>query len=367
MQNNVKPKIAIIGSKGFPAFGGAARANYELIARLKNSFDITIYTISTHHSIDYITEGFRIKNIKGLKSKRLNTLYYYLYSTFHSLLKSNYDLVHLNHLYSGYFVPLLKIRYKALLTAHGIIPEDDDKWNLLDKSFFRFFEKLALKFSDHIVSVSRPHIELFKQRTNRPISYIPNGAEIPSGFRTKNNEDSYLLFSAARIIRLKGCHIFLEALNIIGYKGKVMIIGDTEQVGSYNVLIKKLSSSLNLEFTGLIKEKDQLYNYLAGAKYFIFPSFNEGLSNMLLEVASLSTPIIASDIVENKAVFNEDEVLFFNSGDSNDLAKKISWALQNDIEMKKKAELALEKVKSDYNWDKISDQYTKLYEELISH
>lgn len=114
---NRKLKIAIIGGKGFPAFGGAARANAQMIKRLKDSFDITVYTISTHHSKDYKPEGFQTINIKGLRIKRINTFYYYLTSTFHCLFKSNYDLIHLNHLYSGYFVPLLKIKYKVLLTA----------------------------------------------------------------------------------------------------------------------------------------------------------------------------------------------------------------------------------------------------------
>jgi len=361
----LKNRIAIIGVKGFPAFGGAARVNAQMLKRLKNKFDITVYTINTHHSEDFIPDDFKIVSIKGLRIKRLNTFYYYIASTFHCLFNSNYDLVHLNHLYSGYLIPLLKLRFKVLITAHGIIPKHDNKWNAFDKFFFRLFENTALKFADHIVSVSKPHIADFTKRTNKPICYIPNGAEVVEGIKKNSQSGNYLLFAAARIISLKGCHIFLEALNIINYKGKVIVVGDLDQVGNYKESIRQLASTLDVEFTGLIKDKEKLFTYIAASKYFVFPSFNEGLSNMLLETASLKTPIIASDIVENTAVFNDNEVVFFKCGNANDLAEKISWALANESEMEKKAALAFEKVITDYNWDNISAQYSVLYDKMI--
>lgn len=366
MQNERKPKIAVIGLKGLPAFGGAARSNSQLLSRLKNEFDITIYTINTHHLSNYDLNGLRVINIKGFRLKRFNTFHYYLTSAFHCLFKGSYDIVQLNHLYSGYIVPLLKLRYKVILTAHGIVPKDDNKWNFIDKIFFKLFENIALKFADLIISVSKPHIDYFRMKTAKPIIYIPNGAETLQSTIENENKKNYLLFAAARIISLKGCHTFLEALNLINYKEKIIIVGDIEQVENYKIKIKKLTSSLDVEFTGLIKDKSKLYKYVQGSKYFIFPSFNEGLSNMLLEVASLKTPIIASDIIENKSVFDDNEVLYFKTGDAKDLSEKISWALANDCQMKERSEKAYNKVITEYNWDNISKQYSILYNDIIN-
>ncbi len=120
----MKNRIAIIGAKGFPAFGGASRANAQMLKRLNKKYNITVYTIDTHHSDDYIPKGFRIVKIKGLKIKRFNTFYYYIASALHCVFKSNYNLVHLNHLYSGYLGSISKIKYKVIVTARGVIPKE---------------------------------------------------------------------------------------------------------------------------------------------------------------------------------------------------------------------------------------------------
>ena len=78
------------------------------------------------------------------------------------------------------------------------------------------------------------------------------------------------------------------------------------------------------------------------------------MSMMLLEAASQNTPIICSDIPANKAVFNDDQVLYFRVDDSTDLADKIKWAFENESEMQKKAERAFEKLKLEHQWKNIA-------------
>ena len=65
-------------------------------------------------------------------------------------------------------------------------------------------------------------------------------------------------------------------------------------------------------------------------KLFIFPSRVEGMSNMLLEVLSLKN-VIASNIPANTTIFNDNEIIFFNNEDHDDLARKIKFALNNEL------------------------------------
>ena len=106
-------------------------------------------------------------------------------------------------------------------------------------------------------------------------------------------------------------------------------------------------------------------SYLKKAKLFIFPSIIEAMSNMLLEAVSVKTPIICSDILENKAVFDKNEILFFSSEDSDDLTEKIKWALQNPVNMKLRAEKAYKRLVKNYNWSDIASQYDDLYQKLL--
>ena len=92
---------------------------------------------------------------------------------------------------------------------------------------------------------------------------------------------------------------------------------------------------MNIEFMGLIREKEKLFKYIRNARLFVFPSYSENMSIMLLEAASLKVPVICSDIPENKTVFNEKEVLFFKSENEDDLAEKLKYALANSRIMEK--------------------------------
>ena len=151
----------------------------------------------------------------------------------------------------------------------------------------------------------------------------------------------------------------------INYSGKVIIIGDLDQVKKYKKEINNLSMGLDVDFLGLINKKSELLNYLKQAKLFIFPSFIEGMSNMLLEAASMQVPIICSDIPSNKAIFNKDKVLYFKAGDHLDLSIKIEWALLNYNQMMKNSKEAFLKLKKEFTWKKISHEYIALYEQNL--
>jgi glycosyltransferase involved in cell wall biosynthesis len=91
------------------------------------------------------------------------------------------------------------------------------------------------------------------------------------------------------------------------------------------------------------------------------------MSMMLLEVATLKVPIICSDIYENKFIFDENEVLYFSSGDYSDLARKLAYAEDNKNDLMQRAELAYQKVSTQYNWCNISREYAKIYSGLLKN
>lgn len=360
-----KLKIAIIGVKGLPAFGGAARSVEELVKSISKFYDFTLIEIDSHADKNYLIEGVSRVILPTLKAKRFSTLAYYFLSLFYCLFFNKFDLVITNHLYCGFIIPFLRLRYKVINIVHGIIPITDNKWNKFDKFIFRSFEWFAVKFSSQIVSVSRAHLTYLKSIGAIDPIFIPNGIDLQNSidFRKEVKSD-YLTFAAARVISLKGCHTLLEALSISKIMVPLKVIGDIEQVTNYKKKLISLAHGLDVEFIGLIKDKNKLFHLIANSKIFVFPSFNEGMSNMLLEVASLGTPIICSDIVENKAVFTDSDVLFFKVGDSVDLSEKILFAINNYGEMLEKAKSASERLKNEYNWSIISNKYKDLINSL---
>jgi len=363
----IKKKIAVIGLKGIPAFGGAATVGEHLINELKDEYDFTVLSIASHSSKENtLVNGIHQKVFSNLGTGGLNTFYYYIRCLIYVLWK-NYDMIHLHHAESGFITPFLRLKYKVIVTFHGIYNYIDPKFSKIHNWFFRFSERLNVTFANEIVSVSMPDVEFIKNKYGRDIHSIPNGINITE--RTENlmqikNTKDYIFFAAGRIYEIKGLHLLLEAMKLANERTLLKVAGDINQVPYYKIQIEALSKLLNTEFLGMIKEKNELMKLVSEAKLFVFPSLTEAMSMMLLEVVSMKTPVIVSDIPSNKSIFSHEEVLFFKSNDSHDLMEKLQLAIEHPELMKEKAEKAFQKLTLNYTWNNIGKQYDLLYQKL---
>ena len=362
---NQKHKIAVIGLKGLPAFGGAATVGENIIEYLKDEYEFTVYATSSHTDLKTGNfKNYRQIVFNKIPLKKLNLFYYFIISALHALLFKNYDLVHIHHRDAAFIIFILKLKYKVIITTHGSFFYTDKSKNY--NWFFKINEKYFVKHADAVTCVSKIEEKLYNKRVGIKVNHIPNGINlIDTSTLPIIKYNNYIFFAAGRIIRSKGLHILLKVLHILNYQEKLIIVGDLFQASRYSNEIDKLSKGLNVVYLGLIKEKSLLYSYLNKSNLFIFPSEIEAMSMMLLEAASLKSPIICSDIQSNKDIFNSNEVLFFNSGNIDDLAEKLNYALTNPNKMFETAQRAFEKVNSNYNWEKIAMNYSKIYNSFL--
>jgi glycosyltransferase involved in cell wall biosynthesis len=360
-----KLKIAVIGLKGLPAFGGAATVGENIILKLKNDYDFTVLSISSHTNLkNGYYKGIKQIVFDGINSKGLNTILCYLKCLFHCLFVIKYDIIYLHHGSSGFITPLLKSKYKVLITLHGMLSRNNDpKYGKIANRFFRLSERLNVKYADIVVSVSKEDAFYCELRYGRKVYFIPNGVNVKNTFNDQKSDS--ICFAANRIYEIKGLHILLEAFKKLKYnKKKLIVIGDLEQVINYKKSILRLSEGLNVEFTGHITDKEYLFKVINQSSLFVFPSRYEAMSMMLLEVISLQIPVIASNIKANTSVFNEDEVLFFNSENADSLAEKILWAENNYCSLLDMSKRAFTRLTKEYSWDNISNQYSLLFDSL---
>ncbi len=361
----LKKKIAVIGLKGLPAFGGAATVGQSLIEHFTQEFEFTVYSIASHADRQFDPPGYRQFIFKSFPIRKLNVFYYYLMSAIHAVFLRKYDVVHLHHIDGAFILPLLRRKYPVIVTSHAR-PQESEKWGFLARTLFNRNEKTVMRRASIFTVVSLKLRDYYKETYGREVYYIPNGVTIQdNGPVPESGKQKDLVFAAGRIIPLKGCHTMLMALIKINFPGPVKIIGNIDQMPSYKKELQELAKDLDVEFMGLIREKTRLLEIIRDAKFFIFPSYNENMSIMLLEAASVRTPIICSDIPENKVIFNDKEVLYFRSEDHHDLADKIEWSISNNDLMDKKSIKAYEKVLAVFTYERISLEYQKLYDSLL--
>ncbi|MGM0693939.1 MAG: glycosyltransferase family 4 protein [Pseudomonadota bacterium] len=167
--------------------------------------------------------------------------------------------------------------------------------------------------------------------------------------------------AGALVDRHKGQRVLLEAARRLAREApevQVLFLGD----GADAATLRQASSDLdNVEWLGF---KENIADYLAGLDVFAFPSRNEGLGSVLLDVMQLEVPIIASRVGGIPDLI-EDEVtgLLFPPGDAKALADGL-LRLKAEPELRHRlCRQASERLR-DYSPRAMADAYRRLYRQI---
>jgi glycosyltransferase involved in cell wall biosynthesis len=90
------------------------------------------------------------------------------------------------------------------------------------------------------------------------------------------------------------------------------------------------------------------------------PSLIEGLSPVILTVMGLGTPLLCSDIVENRFITG-DSATHFVSGNPESLAEKINYCLDNPNLIKELARHGKTYILARFNWNAVAEKYLELF------
>jgi glycosyltransferase involved in cell wall biosynthesis len=362
-------RIAYIGSKGLPSKSGTERVVEAIVSRLSGKHEITVYCDSRYTPKGTKVDGIHLIRIFTIKGKYTQATSLFILSAIHALF-SRYDIIHVHSVEACFVLPLLRLKYRVVSTSHGSKRHARLKWGKIARFLLGLTEYPFVYLSNYATSVSCQDADDLKARYKRNIIYIPNGVDDCIQFDVEKagrellqvglEPGNYLMFAAGRIDPTKGCHVLLEAQNQIGNPLKLAIVGDLNQVPSYSDHLREIADKKQVVFIPTISDRKLLFGMVRQARLFIFPSFIEAMSMMLLEASSLQVPIICSDIPENKIVM-QDNVLYFQSGDAVDLANKIQWALAHPREMSSLGQKSGIYVKDNLTWEKIVGQYEKIY------
>jgi glycosyltransferase involved in cell wall biosynthesis len=371
-----KKRIAYIGIKGLPAKAGVDVVVQRIVASLdRERFEPTVYVSNREVPAGMVIPGVRIIRMPTVPGKFTNAPFIFLAAALHAFFFGNYDLINIHSVETSFILPLLRLRYRVISTAHGLVglvPDEYNSWGA-GKLFFKACEYPFMFLSNWRTSVSLPDKGYLEGKYGRDVHYIPNGVELPAlkydearAFLTQHGLEpgNYLIFTAGRNIRRKGCHFALQALEGLGDDVRLLVLGDASFDPPYNEELLRLADH-RVRFGGFVADKGLLFALIQMSCLFLFPTTYEAMANTLLEVAALKTPLIASDLPENRAVLPE-QALFFKSADVADLRDKLIWALAHPREMSDLAAQAHAYVTANYQWPQIIAQYEANYEALLS-
>ena len=370
-------KIAVLGSKSLPAFAGADRVAENILHHLPaddgNRYHLyVVRTPAQPRAFDF-APNLRVIPIPALNGKHSKATTFFFLSALHCALVLRPEFAHVHDSAFGPFAWILRLlrpRMPLLGTFHGN-PYERAKWSRFAKGFLRFSEFAFIRACRALTTVARAKVADVQARSRTPIEFIPNGVNptpaIPqTGLAAKHGliPGQYLMFAAGRMDPTKGLHHLLDAYDRLKPDLPLLVVGGFEghNQGYSEQLLARCRAVPRLVLIPELLTQPELFELVAGAKLFVFPSEIEAMSMMLLEVISCGVPVLASDIAENVEVTGADYPWLFRNADSADLAEKLARFLRAGPGPEIDALRA--RCGREFNWTAIALRYLALYPRL---
>ena len=309
-------------------------------------------------------QGVRLKYFSTVSKAGFDTLFHSLKSTFDIIIHNTADVVHLHSGANSIWAILLRCAGKRVYITQFAMDWKRDKWPWYGKLFYRFSNYLTAYFPTAVVFDNIFTQEYFEKKFKREYYFIPYGSEVkeppavsPILDKLGISADNYILF-VGRFIPDKGVHLLIRAFETVKTDMKLVLVGGSPNPGTYENEIHQTTDN-RIIFAGYVYGDDTNF-LMKNAFVYVQPSLIEGLSPVILTVMGLGTPLICSDIAENKFITKENAA-HFASGDSNSLAEQLIYCLENSGLIREKAEFGRKDILTRFNWDSVAEKYLELF------
>lgn len=369
-------RIAMLGHKRIPSReGGVDVVVGELAVRMvKLGHEVTCYNRKGHHVSGKEFDTLPLEVFHGVKLKTapaidLKGLAAMTASVFASLFAAfgRYDVVHFHTEGPCVTLWLPKLFGKrCVATVHGL-DHQRSKWGRFARSYILLGEKVAAKYADEIIVLSRNVQDYFRKTYGRETRYLPNGVTPtePKPAEAIRQEyglekDSYILY-LGRITPEKGIHYLLEAYKSLRTDRKLVIAGGASDSQAYFDEIKAAAAGDGrILFTGFVQGRmlEELYS---NAYVYVLPSDLEGMPLSLLEAMSYGNCCVVSDLPECTEVVGEHG-LVFPRGDVQGLRELLQDACDDPSLVEEYKLHVADYINSHYSWDDVTQKTLELYQ-----
>jgi len=378
----VKPKVALIGSRGIPPrYGGAEVFAYELSKRLKDEFEVYVTCETDHFGIDEF-EGIKRVHVKA-RHKQLLTVpaVYDIVETVYLLTKVKDLNVCYYLLPDGAFAALIArlagrktlvntdgLEWKRMLVRMKYAPAHRKPLYLAAGILLLISEFLSCKIPHATVADSLA-IKKYLERRWRPknVVYAAYGARpLPkvSEKRAKRILEKIGLepyeyyLTISRLLPENNIHIEIEAIKKINTRRKLVIVGPVDQKEPYvQYLLKLKGNDTRIIFTGAIYNPEIISALRANCKAYIHAYTMGGTNPSLLEQMLYNRPIIAYDVPFHREILREKGYYF-----------KTTYELEKIIESMESNAATCDYTENltVFSWDFIANRYIKIFREILS-
>lgn len=363
-------RIAIIGTREIPAHHGGFETCVEETATrlLTRGHQVTVFAGADEGQRGWrVHEGVQIVYTPGLPTKHLFTVSQSGLSAVRAAL-GEFDVAHLYNLGNACWLPVLKLaRVPTVISVDGL-DWRRERWGTLTRRYVLLCARLAVRLADELIMDSRAVSDYYERHYGRAGAYVPYGAHVASpaasGALSKHglSPKGYLLF-VGRLTPEKGVHRLVEAFGRVRTQLRLAIVGD-DPFGRDYVAQLKATADPRVRFLGYVYG-DECAQLLAHAYAYATASEVEGTSPALLTAMGQGCCPVVNGIAENRETIG-DAGIAYAENDTDALAAALQRLVDDPSRAKRLGHAARERVRTVYNWDRVTDALEAVYAGVAS-
>ena len=364
-------KIAILGTRGIPNYYGGFEqfAEFFSVYLVKHGHEVYCYNSHNHKFQEQTFHGVNLIH-KHDPEYKYGTFgqFIYDYNCIIDSRKRDFDIIlQLGYTSNSVWCFLLP-KKPIIITNMDGIEWKRSKYSKPVQQFLRFAERLAAISSDYLVSDSLGIKKFLLERYQKDSTYIAYGAhpfdapneEIIKQYQVEKQKYHMIM---ARFEPENNLDMVLQGVALNEQDATpILVIGNHNT--KYGEFLKdKFKGHQKIRFIGGIYNIEHLNNLRYYSSIYFHGHSVGGTNPSLLEAMAAETYIAAHNNIFNTHVLGEDALYFGSATDVKDI---IDGFEKHSSQRKHFEENNLQKIKTFYNWDNITDMYEKMFWEVIN-
>jgi glycosyltransferase involved in cell wall biosynthesis len=360
------PKVAIIGTRGYPSFYGGFETAVRFLAPYLASRGWEVVVYGRKHAIHPLKKSqsnhVTSKITAGIESKSLSTLSYGLSATIDAA-RMGPDVALVMNVANGYFLPMLRARGVPILLNVDGIEWERAKWGRAAKWVFRTGAKLTARYADQLVFDAQALGARWDKDFSRTGLFIPYGAnQYPRRTVEPGLTPGEYVLLVARFVPENTVVPFLEAA--LQSSWPVVIVGSSGRGGriedQIDVLVRSRS---NVRWLGHLSDDERLAGLWENCGVYFHGHSVGGTNPALVQAMASGAPVLARDTVYNREVLGDAGE--FVEPDPTRIKASIDALLLDRNRQLTLKRLAQARAAEKYTWDSVCRKYEEALSDLV--